>query len=69
MRTVRETEELWKRGGKGEKVMGKIKKERGNGDSMWAQEINVVDEEKAKGCVYTWRERLKEAVTERSEVV
>lgn len=54
---------------KGEKVMGKIKKERGNGDSTWAQEINVVDEEKAKGCVYAWRERLKEAVTERSEVV
>lgn len=31
--------------------MGKIKKERGNGDSMWAQETNVVDEEKAKGGV------------------
>lgn len=48
MRTVRETEGLWKQGGK---AMGKIKKERGNGDSMWAQETNVVDEEKAKGCV------------------
>lgn len=49
--------------------MRKIKKERGNADSTWAQEINVVDEEKAKGCVYVWRERLKEAETERSEVV
>lgn len=48
--------------------MGKIEKER-NGESMWAQETNVVGEETAKGCVYAWRERLKEAVTERSEVV
>lgn len=55
--------------GKGEKVLGKIRKEKGNGDSTRAQEINAVDEEKAKGCGYAWRERLKEAVTERSEVV
>lgn len=51
------------------KAMGKIKKGGGKCDSMWAQEMNVEDEEKAKGCVYVWRERLKEAVTARSEVV
>lgn len=51
------------------KVMGKIKKGGGKGDNMWAWETNVEDEEKAKGCVYVWREKLKEAVTERSKVV
>lgn len=50
-------------------MMGKIKKGGGKGDSMWAWEMNVEDEEKAKGYVYVRRERLKEAITERSEVV
>lgn len=53
-------------------MTGKIKKRRGKGDSICAWEMNVEDEEKAKGgevCVCVWRERLKEAVTERSEVV
>lgn len=49
--------------------MAKIKKREGKCDSLWARETNVQDEEKEKGCVYVWRERLKEAVTERSEVV
>ena len=35
--------------GKGGKVMGEIKKGRGKGDSVCAQEMNVEDEEKAKG--------------------
>lgn len=36
------------------KVTGKIKKRRGKGDSICAWEMNVEDEEKAKGerCVY-----------------
>lgn len=31
---------------KGGKVMGMIKRGRGKGDSMWAQEINVEDKDK-----------------------
>lgn len=51
--------------GKGGKVKGKVKKIKGKG----VPGMNVEDEEKAKGGVYVRTERLKEAVTARSEVV